>query len=220
MWTTNILMSGPSLLVLYLIWGSRCLGSWEAKKIGLGPADICARVNQHLMAGSIGTSGVSERPSHPWTANFWYHDFRWNMIFPWAREKTTIKLRCFFASVFFCVFVRRSRPPYEGYWSPYRNGLRCGNFQRRSGWRDDGIFRDELMMRVAIFPVFFSKVFVVDSFKKSFLNKGRHFWWSHLSQGGVGVSFAFFPCFTFYLGNLEVSNWVSDWVCMYMILLV
>lgn len=125
-----------------------------------------------------------------------------------------------------------SRPPYEGYWSPYRFGggdvttdegcrcskkphIRCQEWAElrqlpekewMTGWRDDG------RMRGAIFQFFFQKFLLLDSCRlKELLNKGRHFWWSHLSQGG-GSLFCILSLFYIYLGNLEVSNWVSDWV--------
>lgn len=46
------------------------------------------------------------------------------------------------------------------------------------------------------------------------LDKGRHFWWSHLSQGG-GSLFCILSLFFICLGNLEVSNGVSDWVYLW-----
>lgn len=130
-----------------------------------------------------------------------------------------------------------SRPPYEGYWSPYRFGggdvttdegcrcskkthIRCQEWAElrqlpekewMTGWRDDG------RMRGAIFQFFFQKFLLLDSCRlKELLNKGRHFWWSHLSQGG-GSLFCILSLFYIYLGNLEVSNWVSDWVYLWLL---
>lgn len=78
-----------------------------------------------------------------------------------------------------------------------------------TGWRED---------ETGNFSVSFSKVFVVGlmSTHVELLNKGRHFWWSHVSQGGGGL-FCILSLFYIYLGNLEVSNWVSDWVYLWLL---
>lgn len=78
--------------------------------------------------------------------------------------------------------------------SDARNGLSCGNFRRRSGWRDDGMTGGW----EGQFSSFFFKSFCcwthVDL--KSFWIKDGTFDDLTLAKE-VGVCFAFFPCFTF-----------------------
>lgn len=128
--------------------GQGVFGSWEPKKIGLDSANIGARVNQHPMAGSIGTSGASGFLSLSSLNQFLVSRLLLKHVnFTWARKKpqnpmflwgpdlptkvTGVPTGLGVASK--DVVVPKNRT------SDARNGLSCGKFRRRSGWWDDGM---------------------------------------------------------------------------------